>query len=107
MQGQATAVIAPVATGRPHGVQRWFYISMAILMILFSVVAFGPSIIDPSKRNVPLPFTPLVMAHAIVSAAWLFLFVIQATLVATGRSAVHRRLGIVRAALTVVFIMVG
>jgi uncharacterized membrane protein YozB (DUF420 family) len=107
MPEQATAVVAPVATARPHRVKRWFYISMALLMILFSVVAFGPSIIDPSTRNVPLPLTPFVLAHAIVSAAWLVLFLAQATLVATGRTPVHRRVGIFGAVLTMVFIVVG
>jgi hypothetical protein len=61
-------VIAPVATERPHRVKRRFDISMGLLMILFSVVAFGPSISDPHTRNVPLPLTPLVLAHAIVAA---------------------------------------
>ena len=66
MAEQATEVIVPAATGRSHRVDRWFYISMAVLMMLFNAVAFGPSIIDPSTQNAPLPFTPLVMAHAIV-----------------------------------------
>lgn len=60
-------------------------------MILVSVAGFGPSIIDQSGRNAPP--TPLVMAHGIVAGAWLLLFLTQATLVATGRVAVHRRLG--------------
>ena len=107
MPERATAVIAPVATVRPHRVDRWFYISMALLMILLNVVAFGPSIIDPSGRNVPLPLTPLVTVHAIVAAAWLLVFLAQATLVATGRTTIHRRLGIVGAVLTAVFVVVG
>jgi uncharacterized membrane protein YozB (DUF420 family) len=107
MAEQSAAVIVPAATGRSHRVDRWFYISMAVLMIVFNAVAFGPSIIDPSTRNVPLPFTPLVMAHAIVAAAWLLLFLTQATLVATRRTALHRRVGIVGAVLTLVFIVVG
>ena len=107
MPERATAVIAPVATLRPHRVDRWFYISMALLMILLNVVAFGPSIIDPSGRNVPLPLTPLVTVHAIVAAAWLLVFLAQATLVATGRTTIHRRLGIVGAVLTAVFVVVG
>ena len=107
MPERATAVIAPVAIVRPHRVDRWFYISVALLMILLNVVAFGPSIIDPSGRNVPLPLTPLVTVHAIVAAAWLLVFLAQATLVATGRTTIHRRLGIVGAVLTAVFVVVG
>jgi hypothetical protein len=51
--------------------------------------------------------TPLVTVHAIVAAAWLLVFLAQATLVATGRTTIHRRLGIVGAVLTVVFVVVG
>ena len=76
-------------------------------MILLNVVAFGPSIVDPSRRNVPLPLTPLVTAHAIVAAAWLLLFLSQAWLVAAGRTPTHRRVGIVGVVLTVVFVVVG
>ena len=104
---EATATIAPVATERPRRVERWFYISMATLMIVLHIVAFGPAIIDQSARNVPLPLTPLVLAHTIVSAGWLLLFLAQAALVATGRVAVHRRVGLVGALLTVLFIAVG
>ena len=107
MREQATAPVAHSAIGSPRRVDRWFYISMALMMILLSVVAFGPSIIDPSTRNVPLPLTPLVLIHAIVSAAWLVLFLAQATLAATGRVALHRRVGVYGALLTAVFIVVG
>ena len=95
------------ATARPHHVDRWFYISMALLLLLLTVAAFGPSLLDPSRRTVPLPLTPLVTAHAIVSAAWLLLFLTQATLVVTGCTAVHRRVGIFGAVLTVVFVVLG
>lgn len=106
MPQQATVVMTPVATGRQR-VDRWFYINVALLMILLNVVAFGPSILNPSGRHVPLPFTPLVTAHAIVAVAWLLLFLTQATLIATRHISIHRRLGMVGAALAVVFVVLG
>jgi hypothetical protein len=72
-------------------------------MILVSVAGFGPSIIDQSRRSAPP--TPLDIAHGIVAGAWLLLFLTQATLVATGRVAVHRRLGRVGPVLAVVMIV--
>jgi uncharacterized membrane protein YozB (DUF420 family) len=72
-------------------VDRWFYIGAAVFMILLSAVGFGPSFIDTNKRNAPP--TPIVLAHGIVAAAWLLLFLAQATLVATRRTALHRRIG--------------
>jgi hypothetical protein len=105
MREHATAVTAPVAAGPRHRVDRWFYISVALLMILFNVVAFGPSIVNLSGRLGPL--TPVVAAHGIVSFAFLLLFLTQVTLVATGRTAVHRRLGIVGPMLAFVMIVLG
>jgi hypothetical protein len=96
-----------VATERPPAISRWFYIGVALFMIAFNAVAFAPSIVDSSGRNVPLPFTPLVMAHTIVSVAWLVLFLVQTALVATARTDVHRRLGIAGAVLTVAFVVIG
>ena len=80
---QATIVTAPAETGSRRRVERCFYISAGLFMILVSVAGFGPSIIDQSRRNAPP--TPLVIAHGIVASAWLLLFLAQATLVATGR----------------------
>jgi uncharacterized membrane protein YozB (DUF420 family) len=106
MSEQETEGIAPAVRAQRR-VDRWFYIGVALLMIVLNVIAFAPSIIDPSMRKAPLPLTPLVTAHAIVSAAWLVLFLAQATLVATRNVAAHRRIGMFGVALTVLFIVVG
>src|SRR5262245_23275622 len=103
---QVTAVVSAPPRRRQR-VDRWFFISVAVLMILFNVAAFAPSIVDPSGRKVPLPLTPLVTVHAFVAAAWLLLFLMQATLVATGRTSVHRRLGVAGIVLAAAFIVVG
>ena len=105
MPQQATAVMAPAATGSRRRVDHWFYISVGLAMILFNVVAFGPSIVDSSGRLGPL--TPVVAAHGMVSSAFLLLFLMQGTLVATGLTTVHRRLGIVGALLAAAMIVVG
>jgi hypothetical protein len=47
------------------------------------------------------------MAHAGVSASWLFLFLAQATFVATGRTAIHRRVGVAGVVLTALFLVLG
>jgi hypothetical protein len=73
--------------------------------MVLCLVGFGPSLIDQSRRNAPL--TPLAITHGIVSGAWLLLFLIQATLAATRRIAVHRRVGRVGAVLAVAMIVLG
>jgi uncharacterized membrane protein YozB (DUF420 family) len=95
------------APRRKQRIDRWFYISVAVLMILFNFAAFAPSIVDPSARRVPLPLTSLVTVHAIVALAWLLLFLTQVTLVATRRTSVHRRLGATGGVLAVAFVVTG
>ena len=107
MEEQEPGTVAHVAMKRTQRINRWFYVGVALLMILLNLVGFGPSIIDASKRNVPLPFTLLVTAHAILSVVWLLLFVTQTTLVATGHTDLHKRLGIFGALLAVAFVVVG
>src|SRR5262249_13561337 len=48
-----------------------------------------------------------VTAHALVSAAWLLLFLVQAVLAAMGYIDAHRRVGWAGAVLTVVFVVLG
>jgi uncharacterized membrane protein YozB (DUF420 family) len=107
MSREMSIAVAPETTGERPRVRRWFFINVGLLMVLLNIVAFVPGIIEPSRRNVPLPLTPLVTAHAILAAAWLALFVAQATLVATRRTAVHRRVGIAGALLALAFVTVG
>lgn len=90
-----------------HRVDRWFFIAVGVAMILLNVMAFGPSIIEPHGRRMPLPLTPLVTAHVVASAAFIVVFLVQAVLAATGRTDVHRRLGIFGAALAASLVIFG
>lgn len=94
-------------TTRRRGIDRWFYVCVALLIIGLNVVAFGPSLVAPAGRTMSLPLTALVAAHATISAAWLLIFLTQATLIATGRTAVHRRLGIAGVLLAVALVVTG
>jgi hypothetical protein len=50
---------------------------------------------------------PLVVAHGIVFTCWVLLFVAQTTLVATGRTNLHRRLGVAGAGLAMLMVGLG
>ena len=102
---QSTVVDAAAAVRDRPRVDHWFHIGVALLVILIAVAGFGPSIVDGSQRNGPA--TPLVIAHGAVASAWLLLFLTQATLVATGRTDVHRRLGLAGPVLALVLIVLG
>jgi uncharacterized membrane protein YozB (DUF420 family) len=94
-------------TTRRRRIDRWFYVCVTLLIIGLNVVAFGPSLVAPSGRTMSLPLTTLVAAHSTISAAWLLIFLAQATLIATGRTAVHRRLGIAGVLLAVALVVTG
>jgi hypothetical protein len=99
------ASVTTAAAGRHLRVDHWFYIAVALFVILISVAGFAPSIVDQSRRNAPL--TLLVGAHGIIAGSWLLLFLLQSLLVATGRTAVHRRLGRFGPVLAATMIVLG
>jgi hypothetical protein len=72
---------------------RWYFVSMALVMLVVSVAGFAPSIVSPSRRLGPMTF--LVAMHGILFFLWLLLFLLQTTLVAVRRTDLHRRMGIV------------
>lgn len=86
---------------------RWFYVGVVSFVIAFTVAAFGPSLVDPSNRSVPLPLTPWVLTHTALSTAWLLLFLAQTILVAIGGTRIHRRLGITGGVLAVALVVTG
>jgi hypothetical protein len=97
----------PRSSGQVRRDARWFCVGVALMMILLNIVAFAPALIDPSRRNAPLPLTPLLLLHAIVSGCWLLLFVAQTTLVATSRVATHRRVGVIGGVLSIVVVVLS
>jgi hypothetical protein len=78
---------------------------MGGVAVLVVIVGFS----GPMPGDVPGPraFSSVVRLHGAVFGAWLALFIAQAGLVATGRAAVHRRLGIAAAVLAPLMIAVG
>ena len=99
-----TAGPVPV-TRRAPAIERRFYIAIGLLAILIASAGFLPGIVNGSGRTAPL--TTLVVAHGAVYLMWLGLFVAQATLVATRRTQLHRRLGPLGALLAAAMIVLG
>ena len=83
---------------------RWFYVGTALFMIAVSLAGFGPSIIDQSRRIAPA--TPLSVAHGVVAASWLLLFLTQAILIASRRVHAHRRIGVAGAAFAFLMVVI-
>jgi hypothetical protein len=84
---------------------RWFFTAMAIVAILTSIASFAPSMIQTNGRNGPL--TLMLAVHGMVFSAWLIVFLIQTTLVITGKLALHRQLGTASIVLAVAMLVLG
>jgi hypothetical protein len=102
----------PVAGAFARVADRWIYVFMAALFVLTALVGFIPDSIGllatvEAGQRPPLP--PVLHAHAVLMATWLTLLLTQTTLMATGRGARHRKLGLVAVVLVplMVFMMVG
>jgi hypothetical protein len=81
------------ATVRPVR-DRVFFTSMAAIVLVVIFIGFAPSYYLRGILPAPHPYeaiSPVVMIHGLVFSAWVILFGIQASLVATNRVAVHRR----------------
>jgi uncharacterized membrane protein YozB (DUF420 family) len=85
---------------------RLFHVGMAIAMLVTVFVGFAPTFYL-RLAHTSLPLTPLVQVHGILFSGWMLLLLAQTVLVASGRTAVHRRLGMAGAVLAVALFVVG
>ena len=92
------------ASTTTRGSKGWFYVAMAVVAMVLTIIGFGPALVDTASRRAPL--TLAVSAHGLVFAAWLLLFLAQ-TLLVKRRFAAHRRLGYAGAVLAVMMVVSG
>lgn len=114
MSSPLLASAGPRSTPLDRGSRdRVFFSGIAIALALVVFVGFGPSYYwayfgeGLTTTISGGPFTPLVKTHAALFTAWVFLFVVQTSLIATHRVAVHRRMGFVGGALALGMVVVG
>jgi hypothetical protein len=69
-------------------IARWFFTGIAIAMLVTSTTGFMPSLVHTAARRAPL--SPLAADHGIVFFAWLLIFLVQSSLIASERVARHR-----------------
>ena len=107
------ASVSRASLRHPAAYDRLFYGSMAVILALVVFAGFGPTYYlrfgsgGPQATVSGAPFNLLVHLHGALFTTWVLLFVVQTTLVATRRVAVHRRLGIAGAVLAAAMIVVG
>jgi hypothetical protein len=91
---------------------RWIYVWLAGLFIATALVGFLPTsmrLLAAVEAGQRLPPPLILHVHAVLMGSWLLLFLAQATLMATGRSTRHKRLGLLAVVLApaVVVAMIG
>jgi len=86
---------------------RNLYVFIAIFMPLIVLVGFARTYyLKAFFGNQALPST-LVHLHGLVMTSWVLLFIAQVYLVASRRTRVHQRLGVIGSALAALVIIVG
>lgn len=104
---------APTAIDQPlpdahrklrHG--RWFFVSMAVAAAVTVFLGFARTYY--LKSLFPMPSFPwLFHIHGALFTAWMVLLVLQASLVASRRTARHRRVGLIGGVLVVPMLVTG
>jgi hypothetical protein len=83
-----------------------FFTTLSVLMLLIVLVGFAPSYFLKGAVFAPLP-SLLVHLHGAVFSSWIFLFVIQSSLVAAGNVRLHRKLGVLGAVIAGLMVVLG
>ena len=106
--------VSPAARALSHGAtmrgDRWIFVLMASLFLVTTLTGFIPDSlakIAAVHAGARPPFPPILHIHAVLMACWLLLLFIQTSLVATGRGAAHRSLGMASFALLLAIVVVG
>jgi hypothetical protein len=90
-----------------------FYGAMALALGLTVFAGFAPTYYlrflagGPRATLSGGPFTTLVHVHGALFTTWVLLFIVQTTLIASRRVAVHRRLGVAGAVLAAAMVVAG
>ncbi|MFL5403485.1 MAG: hypothetical protein ACJ8BF_11780 [Gemmatimonadales bacterium] len=85
---------------------RRFYVGMAIAIVITVFAGFSRTYFLKAEFGSPA-LSPLLHIHGFVFTAWVLFFLMQTTLVASGRTYLHRRMGVAGAVLALLVLIVG
>lgn len=89
------------------GRDRRFYTWVAIAIPLIVLAGFARTYYLKGLFNGPALPGKLVHLHGLVMTLWVVLFIVQVRLVATRRTSVHRKLGVLGGVLAILVLVVG
>jgi hypothetical protein len=97
-------------TPRAHAVDRWIFVGMAAWFIAIVLVGFIPDAmmkVAMVKAGARPPFPLVLHMHAVLMGTFLLLLLAQSAMVATGRCALHKQVGIAAFVLVPAIVVVG
>jgi len=97
-------------TSRAHSVDRWIFVGMALWFIGIVLTGFIPDSImklGMIKAGARAPFPVVLHVHAVLMGSFLLLLLAQTLMVATGRCALHKQIGVAAFVLVPVLVVVG
>jgi len=98
----------PMASPGRVSAERRFFTGMALAILATVIVGFSRSFfLRPLFPDWPSPSETVFYVHGAVFTAWILLLVTQTSLVAGGRTELHRRIGPYSAVLAVVMVVLG
>ncbi len=101
--------MAAQAIPRARGLgERRFYTGMALAMLVTVFVGFARSFfLRPLFPGWPSPAETIFYVHGALFTGWIVLLLAQTSLIAVGRTDVHRRVGVGGAVLAVAMVVIG
>ncbi|MEO6226000.1 MAG: hypothetical protein ABIO80_09160 [Sphingomicrobium sp.] len=101
-----------VLTGTPraHALDRWIFVAMAAWFIVIVLTGFVPDSmmkVAMVKAGARPPFPPIMHIHAVLMGSFLLLLLAQSVMMATGRCALHKQVGIAAFVLVPALVVVG
>ena len=97
-------------TPRAHALDRWIFVINAAFFIVITLTGFIPdslmkiAMVNAGQRP---PFPLILHVHSVLMGSFLLLLLTQTILMATGRGALHRRIGPVAMVLVPALVVAG
>jgi uncharacterized membrane protein YozB (DUF420 family) len=97
-------------TPRAHALDRWIFVVQAVFFIAVVFTGFIPDSVEKIgavQAGQRPPFPLVLHMHAVAMGSFLLLLLTQSVLMATGRSELHKRVGVAAFVLVPVLVVIG
>jgi hypothetical protein len=97
-------------TPRARSIDRWIFVAMALWFIGIVLVGFIPDSmmkLGMIRAGARAPFPLILHLHALLMGSFLLLLLAQTSMVATGRCALHKQVGVAAFVLVPALVVVG